>query len=112
MSVRSRLFVGYVRRGGFVVHNTLQYAVKMDAVDRLILSSLKQEKAFIEYLRDLFGKKCRGEKEGRAENIARPAVAREKNVWAVMSLYYDYTCIGYNHADACEAALKRFFNEK
>jgi hypothetical protein len=58
--------------------NPLQYATTMDAVDRLILSSLKQEKVFIEYLRDLFGKNSGGEKECRAENIARPAVAALK----------------------------------
>jgi hypothetical protein len=91
-------------------NNPLQYATELDAVDRLVLSSLKQEKAFIEYLRELFGKKSRGEKEDRAENIARPAIAREKDVWVVMSLYYDYIRLRYNHEDACEAALKRFFN--
>jgi hypothetical protein len=118
MSVRSRLFVVYARRGGFVVLNPLQYAVTMDAVDRLILSNLKQEKVFIEYLRELFqaSVKRQGEKEDRAENNTRPAVdretavQREKDVWTVMSLYYDYTRLGYNHTDAQEAALKRFFN--
>jgi hypothetical protein len=102
------------------VTNPLETAVKMDAVDRLVLSSLKQEKVFIEYLRELFGKKSGGEKEDRAEPYTpgvdprtavgiRGTVRRERDVWAVMSLYYDYTRLGYNHQDATEAALKRFF---